>query len=172
MKKFWTLLLWSAVCLPLAVSAHNTGRSFEKQIGNYLVDIGYNVETEIVAGEPVYFDYELYQREPAPGDAAYSDVWVRISQASTTLFATGIAHMTSGQTGMMYTFDRPGTYTMSVRYERGDTTLAETSFPLEVAPGGPASPSVPYPTLLIGAVILLCGTVFLLYKQRRARAIV
>ncbi len=169
MKTFRALCIYTALCVPLILSAHGTGRSVEKQVGDYLLDIGYNTET-IVTSKPVYFDFKLYQRGPSPGSAPFDDVWVRVAEGTTTLFASGIAYMSSGETGMIYTFDRAGTYTMSVRYERGETALAETTFALDVVPETTTSSSFLYLKLLIGAV-LACGAILLAYKHIRARGI-
>lgn len=155
MKFLSLLLVCSLIVHAVPIYAHGEGKSYEKQIGKYLLDVGYN-PAEVVAGQPIYFDLRLYQKEPTPGAAEYSDVWVRISREETTLFASGLAP-TTGQSGMVYTFDTPGTYTVSTRFEKGVDTLAETSFEIEVRRAADTSPvRLPY----IGAALAVALAVF------------
>ncbi len=122
-----TLLL--AAISPFIASGHVTGRSVERDAGAYLIDVG--LSDPIVAGEPAYLDFKLWKKTPA-GAAEYSDVWLRIVSASSTLFATGIHHAEIGNTGLLYTFETPGTYTVYARYEAAAETRAETTFEVTV----------------------------------------
>lgn len=153
---------------PLVSIAHTQGRSFEQDVGNFLVDIAYDPPTPI-AGDQTYFDFDLYEHQPA-GDAQYDDVWVRIEQGKTTIFATGIAHMAAGSTGVVYTFPSAGVYTVSARYEKGDTTLAEVSFPVAVSPrearGGPSRLYYGL-TFILGLVA--CPIIVFVFKKYRKK---
>ena len=69
-----------AMCLvliiPGAVFAHQTGVSFEKEIGAYVVDIGYD-PPQPQDGERIVFDFNLKSKgEKMPEDFDY--VWVRL----------------------------------------------------------------------------------------------
>lgn len=131
MIKFFAFTSFFVLAVPFFVHAHADGRSVEKQVGKYLLDIGYNTDP-IVAGESTYFDFKLYEKVPTPGVADFTDVWVRIEKEKQTLFATGVSHMPVGATGMLYTFAEEGTHAVSARYERNGETLAETTFFVDV----------------------------------------
>ncbi len=148
--------------------AHTTGKTIEKNVGKYLIDVGYNPDP-VVAGDSTYFDFKIYQREPAPGDAPYRNVWVRIFQDKTTLFATGIAHMETGATGMVYTFANPGVYSVSVRYETADETLGEVTFqvPVEASEEDMHASWLHYVVVAAGG-FCLCAIVVLGWQKRKS----
>lgn len=165
MIKLFSWVLFLLVLLPVFAYAHDGGRSLERQIGNYLIDIGYTTE-EIVAGKSVYFDFKLYEKKPAPKSTDYTQVWVRIEKNGETVFASGIANMNLGTVGMVYTFADGGEYTISVRYEKRETVLVETEFPLEVADEqkGISFGIREVGTFVLGAV--LTAGVFTVYRRR------
>jgi len=126
---FWAVLA-AVVASPLSVSAHNVGRSFEQEVGNYFIDIG-SSELSIRAGEPAAFDFDILakdSKEPAP----FASVWVRVEDGRKLLFAGGIAKASIGKTVMTYSFPHKGAFTLSVRFQSEGGSLAEASFPLTV----------------------------------------
>ncbi len=153
------------------VFAHGDGVSFEKEVGNYLVDIGYEPEKPEV-GTPVRLDFELSDKTSG-ATAAFSSVWVRIEKDKSTVFASGIHHPEFGKTGLLYTFGEPGTYTISARFQNNEDTIAETSFSLTVSesssPGG--KPSTLDTSVLWGMLGLIVGVALSFVIKRKVNTI-
>lgn len=119
--------------IPLFVSAHATGVSFEKEVGNYLVDIGYDVP-QPVAGDRLVFDFNLSAREDTrPIEFDY--VWVRIEREKKTLVATAVSRAEFGPTSLLYVLpDTAGDLSVSARYQLGNDALAEVAFVIPIQP--------------------------------------
>lgn len=113
------------------VFAHGNGASFEKEIGNYSVDIGYDPE-KLKSGLSERLDFGLSDKVSG-STVAFSDVWVRIEKDKNTIFASGIHNPKFGKAGLLYTFPEVGTYTVSARFEDNDKIIVETSFDLAVS---------------------------------------
>jgi len=108
--------------------AHGTGASLEKQVGEYLIDVGYN--TAVFAEQSsTAFDFDIKKGDEA---VAFSDVWVRISQGTKTVFAGGIYNADFGGARMTYVFPQAGEYEFSVRFENEDESIAESEFQIVV----------------------------------------
>lgn len=120
---------------PVPVFAHDTGASFERQVGAYLVDIGYS-EPDPVMGQSVVFDFGL---EKDGEEASFTDAWIKIEDKDGVVLATGIHNATYGGAKLTYAFPESGSYIISVRYERADDALAEASFELPVTAGDSTS---------------------------------
>jgi hypothetical protein len=159
------LAVLALVLIPVSVLAHNTGLSIEKTVGEYLVDVGYSGQPQ--AGEAVSFDFDLKKQST---DADFGDVWVRITDpAGGTVLATGVNHAAYGGARLLYTFDRPGTYQMDVRYESGDTVFAEASFPLVVAGATAHTADIPMPAYWgLAGLVLGGGAAWILLRVRRS----
>ena len=165
MIKLLTPIFLLLALVPFFVYAHDGGRSLERQVGNYLIDIGYTPE-ELIAGKSAYFDFKLYEKGSSPGSADYTQVWVRIEKDGETVFASGIANMNVGTVGMVYAFADGGEYTISARYEKGETVIVETAFALEVADEqkGVSFGVREVGTFVLGAVLI--AGVFVVYRRR------
>jgi hypothetical protein len=112
------------------VFAHATGQSWEVVLKEYKVDVGYDPAT-FVAGETVRLDFNVTKE--ANGDQVeFGDVWVRVTKGEKTVFASGIHRPSIGRAGMTFTFPEAGDYTLSTRFEKDSTTIAETTFPMSV----------------------------------------
>lgn len=118
---------------PIVLYAHGTGASLEKQIGAYTVDVGYSPPL-IEVDDPVRFDFNLIKSDDR-ADVAFTDIWVRIEERNSVVFAGGIHKARLGETGMSYVFPGEGEYTLFVRFQNEGDSLAETSFPLIVEKG-------------------------------------
>lgn len=127
------VLTWCTIlAVPFLVSAHGTGASFEQDAGTYRVDIGYEPE-ELRAGDTLLLNFNLLTSEGRP--ANFSSVWVRIEEGSESILATGVAKPAVGPATLLLTLPTSAEFTLHVRFERGETVLAEASFPFTVAPG-------------------------------------
>ncbi len=111
--------------------AHGSGSSFEKVVGAYLVDVGYD-PASLEVDSTVRFDFTL-RGATSSEEIQFSDVWVRIEKEKKTVFASGIHRSEFGKTGLLYTFGEPGTYTIYARFQNNEDTIVETSFPLDVS---------------------------------------
>jgi len=160
MKTF--LLVFAFFALPFLIEAHSVGVSHEAQVGEYFVDIGYNVPIPRI-GESVTFDFNLPEEH---GNVRYTDVWVRIESEKGVVFAGGLYNAEFGGPRLVYAFPEAGAYTIHVRYENGTETIVETSFPLTVEGGT----SVLGNTAFIGAGLLLVGILIGVVSKRFLRA--
>jgi len=109
--------------------AHGTGGEFIKENNGYTIDIGYNPE-QFYTGETINFDFTL-KKDTLKQE--FSDVWVRITQDTKTVFATGIHNQDLGGTTLLYKFEKEGNYVLHVRYQKDGESLAETEFPLVIS---------------------------------------
>ena len=165
----------TAIAIALAVlsfvgiaTAHGIGASLEQAVGTYRVDVGYEPEERRVQ-ETVRLDFSLLNEE-TKASVPFTSVWVRMIRSSETVFAGGIAKASFGPTGLTYAFPAAGAYELSVRFQNGDETIAETSFPLAVAAAeATARPAISFDIMsaLIGLAVGALG-VWLLRKGMRA----
>lgn len=119
-----------------AAYAHTTGVSREIPVGKYIIDAGYDPEAPR-AGDRFLLDLnvlDMATRERLP----FSDVWVRIVDEKTraTLFAAGIAYADIGPTTVLLQLPTKvsNSIAISMRFEKGEDTMAEGTFTLPIAP--------------------------------------
>lgn len=150
----FTLLL---ACINTRSYAHGTGGDFIKEQNGYTIDIGYDPQTFYV-GEAVNFDFTL-KKDTLKQE--FSDVWVRITQDTKTVFATGVHSQDLGGTTLLYEFEKEGNYTLHVRYQKDGENIAEVEFPIIVTPFYfPNASNSPKPITFIMGVLFafLIGT--------------
>lgn len=137
------------------VSAHGSGESFELESEGYLMDIGYSVE-EFTDDSSVILSFELKNKEGSAVE--FTDVWVRIIEDTSTVFATGVHNADLGGALMTYKFPSSGDYKLSARFQNNGESLVEGVFPLTVVKGSSESGganSLFYSTLgLLGGLVL------------------
>lgn len=128
------------MAFPLIVSAHASGASIERPVGNYFVDIGYDPAI-VSEGDRVVFDFtELLDLEAIRMQATttvdFDYVWVRLRDSDdATFLATGIRRADFGPTSLLMTApDDTDELRLSVRYQKGEETLAEADFTIPVEP--------------------------------------
>lgn len=145
-KKYSAVLLLcgvlACVCTTSVAFAHVTGSSWEQVYGDYKVDVGYD-PADFIVGQPQRLDFNVV-KEQSLEDVPFEDVWVRISQGSKTIFASGLHKPSLGKTGMTFTFPEAGGYELSARFEKESGTIVEATFPFTVqAPVQPkAKPNI------------------------------
>ena len=155
------------MALPFLVFAHQTGVSFEKEIGAYLIDTGYD-PPQPQGGERIVFDFNLKSKTdktPEPFDY----VWVRLEKDTSTLLATGIARADFGPTSLLYQIpeNMSGNLSVNVRYQKGDQALAETDFtiPVTVPRRAPSDFMIPIVSAIVGAAVA-AGISFFILRRR------
>ena len=126
--------------------ANGFGLKFDQTVGDYILNVDTDAYT-ITTGDPVRFSFTLWNKDRT--EAVDTDnVWVTIAPQGSRgiLFAGQLNGKPNfGGTGMSYAFSKPGTYTLSARFQNtddtGDHSLAEASFLLTVedASGADAS---------------------------------
>ena len=131
---FFSLLL----CVPVFVSAHEAGVSYQTEMKGYTVDIGYSSAAPQV-GESVIFDFRL--RDKNGNDVPFTDVWARVESKGATVFATGVYNGKFGGSRLAYVFPGEGAYTVSARFENDASVIVEGSFPITVVPSAQGSTS-------------------------------
>lgn len=152
--------------LPMMALGHGTGGSFEQKVGDYTVDVGYEPAAP-QAGERLLLDFKLNSAaDDTPID--FSDVWVRIEHDKDTLLATGVARTYLGPSTLLYVLPESiDSATISVRYEKGDKTLAESSFPLKILPAD-GSENMPDSKIIFGLAGLFLGALGVHLIMRRS----
>lgn len=159
------LLLLGVVATPI-VSAHSSGASVEREVGEYLIDIGYE-PTAPTAGGTVRMDLELY--ELATGaDVPYTDAWILIEKSNKTYFAGGVPKARIGATGFSYLFPEAGEYEIYVRYQQDGEKVVETTFPFTVneSDGAANTDGGPLTTGLAGLAGLVIGVIAGFYLRK------
>lgn len=126
------LFVLASMSLPLLAYAHTTGSYVEKQVGEYILDIGYD-PAQLIAGDRVIFDLGVLRADRSPIE--YDNVWVRLVQGSTTLLATGIARQEYGPTTLLYRLPQESAEPLvaNLRFELKDGTHLESSIELPVS---------------------------------------
>ena len=113
------------------VHAHGTGQSLEKVVGEYLIDVGYDVLGALKPDESVRLDFNVFLNET--GEViSFTDIWVRIAEGNKTVFAGGIHKARFGSTGMTFTFPEDGEYELNIRFQNESDSIVETTFELSV----------------------------------------
>lgn len=116
----------------LPAFAHGDRPSYEKQIGPYLLDIGYSHAP--VPGQPVTFDFDLYTNTGADVKyAPFTDVHISISKDGTSYDTANMQNKQPAVPTFTYTFPSEGVYIVAVSYDRKNADPLQTSFDLRVS---------------------------------------
>lgn len=161
----------SVVLIPFGVFAHSLGQSLEKEVGEYVVDIGYDSPvTTVLEGEPIRFDFNLWNKDRAVVD--FTSVWVRVAPAESGItFAGYLGYPPFGAVGMSYTFPKAGEYTLTARFFNGEQTLAEATFPLQVEGTNDVKISNSSPGLIVAGVSgFILGVLLLFFFKKKWKA--
>ncbi len=110
--------------------SHGFGASFEKTVSKYFIDVGYD-PFEMTEGDQTTFSFTILT-DSTKDLVEFDSVWVRIMDGKRAILATGIDAGINSAPTLIYTFPREGEYTLFVRFEKGDETLAEADFPMTV----------------------------------------
>jgi hypothetical protein len=130
----------AVLSLPLLAHAHSTGAFWGMQDGAYTLDVGYEPAT-FVEGRYARFDFLLWKGPADTGTAeGFTQVWIRIMDADKqTLMAGGIWKQPYGPTTLVFTFPKPGQYTLEASYRDADgDDIAVATFPIMVEADGHA----------------------------------
>lgn len=157
------------VCVPFVAGAHDMGASFEQEVGEYRVDIGYD-PMQPQGGDRLLFDFAgLMKLSGETVDFDY--VWVRVEYAGTTLLATGIARAEFGPTSLLLALpeDVQGEIVVHARYQESGDAIVVTSFPLIVDASSDSQRKELLP-IIVGIVALVIGGIVGVVASRFIRA--
>jgi hypothetical protein len=137
--KYLAIVVMSILFTGGIVYADGFAQTLDKSVGNYIANVDYDsLSGEIFAGNSTSFSFQLWNKSRTK-TVAFNDVSVNIFQSDNpyhTIFS-GTLSASFGQTGMRFAFQNEGTYTMDIRFHDANyATIADASFPLEVAPDG------------------------------------
>lgn len=136
---FGGIMIWYALVAHDA-TANGFGVALDKPVGDYVVNVDYDAVSGIYAGDPVQFAFQIFNKDRSE-QLDFDNVWVSITpETKSGIFARpafdgGIMGSTFPPSGMTFAFPASGSYTLNLRYEKGDKTLAEAGFPLDVKSG-------------------------------------
>jgi hypothetical protein len=123
-------LLVIILFIPVFTFAHSEGNSLEAVSNEYLIDVGYDAE-ELIAGQAILFDFNLLDKT-GKEFIDYTNIWVKIEKDTETFLSTNIHRSRFGLPGLTYIFSAPGEYTLNVRFQNENESLAENTFTLSV----------------------------------------
>jgi len=166
--KWLFIIIFFLALSPIHASAHGIGQSLEKEVGGYLVDVGYDAFA-LREGEQVNFDFSIFTKDRAESPD-FTDAWVRIVSLSgfNLGFAGYLAKPEFGPIRMTYAFPKGGTYNLIVSFQKnGEKITDKVSFPLTIEPKQGEIKSQ-YSMLLTGAFLgALLGVSLTLFLKRR-----
>lgn len=168
--KYLLVSIIGVVLLGGVAYADGFAQTLDKPVGNYIANVDYDSYTpEISAGNATSYSFQLWNKDRTK-TVSFSDVSVNIFQKdnpSDTVFS-GTLSGDFGQAGMRLTFQDEGSYTMDVRFHDANyATLAEASFPLEVAPNGKTYGMGALWLVLSGGLGLAMGVAIMFLVHRR-----
>ncbi len=147
--------------LPVVVEAHGTGLFFAATVGNYEMDIDFDM-LEPIAGEEVFIGFSLFTPPNTPDweFASYTDAQVIFSRNGVTEYDKRLPPSDfKGRRFLNYTFQRSGDYTMTIRFFDNEKLLAEQSFSVTVKANPDAVSTLNYVVAGAGIAVLLGGCV-------------
>lgn len=128
-----------SLVLASSVNANGlAGQRLEKNVGQYVVDIGTDQEFTPQPGGPVRFDFNLLKS----GDRTpvnFTDVDVYITKDGVPLMDSDVVIAKSGPTLVTYTFPESGAYSLETTFFNQDSRLADATFPLTIGGSGSSS---------------------------------
>ncbi len=174
MRRVISYIGWSAclallmVCAAGEASAHAWGFSIERRVGDYLIDVGYDVP-QLTKDVPVLFSFTLVER---PGTLDWD--FVRYDAVELEIVPPRGEHVTDRidvnpplVAGFPYTFEEAGIHDMHIRYLSGAMVLAEADFAVPVQSRVASVTSLLIVTIpLIGFVI---GAIVIVVTVRRTK---
>jgi hypothetical protein len=161
------LVLVSCFFAPVGVSAHGDRPSLEREVGSYLIDVGFDREG-FRPGEEVTFDLDLYTAGDHPEFVEFDTVDIRITKESETVFTHVVQNDPVYIPSFSYTFPEEGEYQLFVAYAESGAVKVETTFDVIVTPMAGVVARTSNTLTIISAIILVgLSAVFIIRSYRR-----
>ena len=169
--KHLRLFLAAALLVPTLTLAHGDSPSFEKQEGDYLIDIGYD-RIGIQPGEPVTFDFDLFTQSGTLAFAPFSQVSIRIMKGEGDVIETATNDGTNVPT-LAVTFPEEGTYSLYVTYYNQDgAEIVSTTFDVPVAAhSGTVGRAANIATMIAAVFLMGLGIVVIVQQLMKKRSV-
>lgn len=149
------VLVFALLCFGFIQStfAHGTGFSYEEEVGEYRVDVGYDPEV-FTAGERILLDLSLFKKGTTDERMAYDSAWVRVTEGRQTYLATGVHHADTGPSTVLLVLPESvgAQVEIHARFEKDGESIADISFPIQVNPPRGSFDFLPWTLLLLGVV--------------------
>jgi hypothetical protein len=162
------LFLVSCFFAPTGASAHGDSPSFEREVGDYLIDVGFDREG-FRPGEEVTFNLDLYTTSDHPEFVSYDSIDIRISQENETLFKHTIQNDPVHIPSFTYTFPEAGAYQLSFAYIESGAVKVETTFDAVVEPMAGTVARTSNILIIIAAVVLVAFSVIFVIRSYRQK---
>lgn len=164
---FLCSLLW----IP-ATYAHTDGLSFEREVGNVLIDIGFGKDMPVV-GSTLTYSFDLFDVADSNAYAfePFSKVHVRIFNGRTELLNRTLDNDGVDVPFLSFNYKEAGDYSMSVVYERKGKEPIDATFGYRVTEPAPATVShgkVGQVTGILGSVVALLAIGYAIIASRRS----
>jgi len=127
--KYFTSIFITLILIFNIVQAHDSGTSFEKEVKDFLLEIGAEQKT-IKAGEQTDFDFALFKNGVT---YAFEDVFVEFIKGEKIIFSSRLANPKIGRATMKIIFPEGGTYNMKVLFLDNEKKIVGTVYEFEVA---------------------------------------
>lgn len=142
MKYLILIIAFISLTYTSIVFANGFGVTLDKVVGDYTANVDYDALSGIFTGQPVQFAFQLFNKNRSQA-VDFTNIWVNITPMETNkdngytppIFDGGIIRPGFSPAGMAFTFLAAGTYDLKLRFDNGDKTLAEATFPLTVEGG-------------------------------------
>ncbi len=130
------LTAFAMLVLPVAIAdAHALQQSLEKQVGEYLVDIGYDA-LALQPGKDIVFNFGIILNADKPNweFARFTEARVTFAKKGETAEPKVIQVDPPLLAYMVQNFPSRGAYELAVQFYDGEKLVTEASFPLQVGP--------------------------------------
>jgi hypothetical protein len=123
-----TILTFALLLVPVVSFAHGDSPSFEKQVGPYLIDIGYD-RLGFRPGEDVTFSFDLYRTDgPAPAFEPFQTVRMEITKEGQIIEAREIENERNFIPSTVYAFPEAGDYGFYAAFVQSGSIVAQAVF--------------------------------------------
>lgn len=166
------VFLFSLLCIPIT-SAHGDGLSFEREVGDVLIDIGFGKDMPTI-GSTLTYSFDLFNIADPEGYTfeSFSKVHVRIFKGRTELLSRTIENNGVDVPFLSFNYKETGDYSMAVVYERSGKESIDATFGYRVldpsAITTPPRPKVGQTAGVVGIILVLfalCGGAFVFRKK-------
>lgn len=158
MKGFVMLLSTAAIALSPHAHAHSNAQSFEKQLENYFIDIGYS--QSFVVNEKTVLDISLYDQQ---GDMPqYSSVLISVESGSSIQYRSKIDKPDLGKPFMSLVLKSEGNWSLRTTFLKDEAVIAEAVFPVFIQQNASQSRNLYF---VYGVLLLFLSLLITTYRR-------